>query len=874
MIKTSNKHKLIIIHILAFLIPLVMVQVFFALCGIYPYGGSSILTGDMNVEFVNFYAYFINIFSSKNDLSYMLAKTLGGDFPGLAAFQLHDPLLFILFLFPREKIAFGIEALYTLQVSLAGLCASLLLNRRYRTSWMSLLFSTAYAFCAYFTGYLVLTIYLTCVALLPLVLYFMLEYLDGKSGIPYVLSTVLFIYINYHMGFMLVIFLVLCFVSKVIEGEKYIKSFGRFIYAGITILLIDGFFLIRTGLSLIGQKTTKGADYGFYRNFPMNQLFANLFSGATRNEYMPLIYCSIAALFFAVIFFVSAGYTMRQKLSAFFILVCLFVSMWINAIDSVWHGFNNPEGFYYRYAYFACMVLVILGYRGYIAFESCDRKRRGYITAAAAGICLLAYIYWMRISGNAYMDPERQAVNALLVVLIALSALFICRGGRWKIAALILLCVISAGDMLYDAKVTYIKLNADDGELPEMARFTDKYQRIDEAVSSVKAQDGGFYRLEKDFERGVNDPAMFDYIGLSHDSSCERDEINHYLTNYGFRETIYYTYYNGGSTSFSDAFLGVKYLISDRDHMYKPYEEMPDAGGYRIYRDSYALPMAYIAPGSLKDFRFGDENTFEKQNKLAESWNSSDETGPVYKKAEYTCHLEGAEESEPGHFVRTEDEGYIVYDIKIKEKLPLYYYFAAPDLQSGEVYVNGDSKGWYFTENRWNVLCAGIHEPGDTVEIKMQILKDDLYITEPCFYYEDEEALASWAESTADMNSDIGEVEEITSSRLKFTVSAEKDSLVIMSIPYEKAWHIKCDGKRIEGAPAVELLMGMEIPEGDHVIEMKYVPRGTVPGVIVSVIGIMMFVWGIKNGMLRGQNGRVPVEVRPDQTYEKEAGQG
>ena len=80
------------VYLTAFLIPFIMTQVFWAICGVYPFGDHSILTGDMNIEFVNFYAYFINSFGSSNDWSYMLAKTLGGDFPGLAAFQLHDPL--------------------------------------------------------------------------------------------------------------------------------------------------------------------------------------------------------------------------------------------------------------------------------------------------------------------------------------------------------------------------------------------------------------------------------------------------------------------------------------------------------------------------------------------------------------------------------------------------------------------------------------------------------------------------------------------------------------------------------------------------------------------------------------------------------------
>ena len=102
------------IIISAFIIPFVMMLIFWAICGIYPFGEYSILTGDMDVEFTNFYAYFIHTLKTDNDWSYMLTKTLGGDYPGLAAFILHDPLLYILLLFPRENISLGIEFLITL----------------------------------------------------------------------------------------------------------------------------------------------------------------------------------------------------------------------------------------------------------------------------------------------------------------------------------------------------------------------------------------------------------------------------------------------------------------------------------------------------------------------------------------------------------------------------------------------------------------------------------------------------------------------------------------------------------------------------------------------------------------------------------------
>ena len=246
--------------------------------------------------------------------------------------------------------------------------------------------------------------------------------------------------------------------------------------------------------------------------------------------------------------------------------------------------------------------------------------------------------------------------------------------------------------------------------------------------------------------------------------------------------------------------------------------------------------MAFTAPEGLSDYDINEGNTFEKQNRLASLWNDR----PVFIKADPEVSLSGAKEEE-GRYVRTDEEGYIIYDITITEKMPLYFYFYAPGRQNGEVFVNGESRDVYFTVNHWNTLCAGVFEPQDKVEIKMQILEDELEITESCFYYEDPDALREWADAAGKLNESVGAVNEITSSDLMFSTDFAKEETIVMSIPYEDSWRITCDGKRIKSEPVIEQLMSFQVPEGRHIIEMKYIPKGTGAGIAVSIIGIILF---------------------------------
>lgn len=833
-----------------FLLPFFLVQIFFALCGIYPYGTASVLTGDLNTEFINFYAYFVNLFHTPNDLSYMLTKTIGGEFQGLASFLMHDPLMLVLLLFPGEKIALGVELLFTLQVSLAGFSAAFFLNSRYKRSLMSLVFSTGYALCGYFFGYFVLTIYFSCLAIVPLVLYFFLAYLDGeKDSVAFIFWAALLIFINYQIGFTLAVFLVLIYVSRIIEDPGMIRRLPGVAFAGICAGLLCGFFLVPTAFSLIGEKSAAATDFGLHRTFDLNRLFAQFLSGTARNEQMPLICCSVAALFFCILFFFSRAFSLRQKLAAFFVIFSLCVSMWLNGLNAIWHGFVNPDGFWWRYSFYLSFVVIVLGYRGFLAWMEEESVKKRVLCALAAPALILVYVIWQKITGNIFLDRMRLLVNAAIVILI-LAGLALCLAGslpafsnRERVKKILMQCglflifAITAADLLYSANVTYMKINSRDGALPQMSTFIENHTQISDAVAFVQASDPSFYRMEKDFDRSINDPSMFGYVGLSHGSSCEKREVLDWMANFGICRSLCFANYNGGSTSLVDALFSIRYLISRFDTIEKPYVHQPYEGTYHVYKNDHALPFAFVAPSALQSVSLDGGNTFEKQNRIAASWGDFD---TIYYPAEYECVPENCTQTGNGIFsTDADDQASVTYRIKITGDDPLYLYFAAPGNQEAELFVDGESQGAYFSNNRWRVLNAGRYPAGETLDVSFRFT-GSLAIDEPCFYYEDRELFAKWAQAAADLNKEIGPAEEITSSHFRFRTRMPENAPVVVSIPSETAWQITCDGEEIVPGKTLGMLLCLEIPGGDHLIEMQYRPQGQLTGLLLTLTGITL----------------------------------
>ena len=233
------KRKSLTVYIVSFLLPFMLTWVFYLAADIAPVGSKVIMTGDLDKQFVDFFSYFKSVFTTKNDALYTLEKNLGGDMPGFAAYYINDPLLFLLFLFPGKYIALGISVLFSVQTALCGLTGCVYLNKTPRfvgegnghAGICSVIFSTAYAMNGFIFGYQPLIIYFSNLIILPLILLMfdriLLSY-KKRYMISYSLLLALYIFMNYYMGFMLMIFLPSFHRSR--ESSSHRSRFSRHCY--------------------------------------------------------------------------------------------------------------------------------------------------------------------------------------------------------------------------------------------------------------------------------------------------------------------------------------------------------------------------------------------------------------------------------------------------------------------------------------------------------------------------------------------------------------------------------------------------------------------------------------------------------------------
>jgi len=86
---------------------------------------------------------------------------------------------------------------------------------------------------------------------------------------------------------------------------------------------------------------------------------------------------------------------------------------------------------------------------------------------------------------------------------------------------------------------------------------------------------------------------------------------------------------------------------------------------------------------------------------------------------------------------------------------------------------------------------------------------------------------------------------EVTSYRngyLNGKVNAEESGILQFSTIYDKGWKVYVDGKKADTFVTNEYFLGIEIDEGEHIVELRYTTPYLITGLCISLGGIVAFI--------------------------------
>ncbi len=854
----------------AFFLPVVLCALVFVLHGIAPFGDATIMTGDAEYQFVDYFSYLKTIVFGNNDLFYSFSKNLGGSLTGFSAYYFLSPINLLTLLFPSEYLPLALSVMYPFTLGLCSLSFCIFLSARFGLRRSHLIFSLSYAFMGFLSVYFQLTMYYSSLIIFPLLVLGVMTLSETGEYSLYLICLFLSVVFNYYAAFMHCIFSLLMFIYSMAlrpagEGgdRETVSRIMRFGFSSILAVLLASFTLIPALMSLGDEKNS--FSLGFFRMFPLHRLFGALYTGTFKGDVaggLPNIFCGTLVLLLLVFFFFNSAFVLRERLLSGAFLAFLILNLWLNPLNVAWHGFNQPIGFPYRYSYMLSFLVIFLACRGYCQLSA---GKKPLIIAAAV---FVLYSLFLLMSGSENVGIKEVLLTGAVLTL-SIAALVVFEKKKATLYLGLFFLVLNAAELTYNY---YDVLNH--FELASLSEYREYVSEVGQAVDTIKTEDPGFYRMDKYFRRTHNDAMQFDYAGLSHFSSSEKKEKIAFMGRLGFRNNGNWAFYSEPTTVFLDSFFGVKYLMSLQHSIPNDYEKLNREGDVRRYRNNSALPLMFISNSEIREVDsrgfYGDP--FALQEAIADSMNGKENRLFIPARIK-EFKVEGLEEGKEDGVAlyrkidpKDTDAGleYRIESTDIRtekgERANLFAFFDAPGGQNVGLYRYGDELGDYFDTYRWNIVNLEDNpkedENGDYI-VSLRPREQEMKLSGAYFYYEDRDRSSEFFKTIRDENP--CDLDKLTSSHLKGSVDMpeEKGKCVVLSIPFDKAWKIYVDGERTEGKPAVDLLLSFDTPPGEHSVELFYRPQGIMAGVTLSLLALLILMWlWVKEELIRRKEAR------------------
>lgn len=797
--------------------------------GIYPFGDKTLVYNDMQYQYLDFFMWFRNVLHGEDSLFYSYYMGLGGNSISLVAYYLASPLNLLCFFVKPEYMAEFLTLLISLKLMLCSLTAYVFLEKRFQlNSFYNCIISVSYGLMGYNILQCSNVMWLDGVMVLPLLALGVYTYIwKNRSGI-YFLALFYAVFSNWYIGYMLCLFAVLYFLFEFMYrscevkikniAKEFLKSTVGF--AVISLLAVGStFFLFLPQTLHMMNDGEKFESSIFTPKFGFSVLdgFRDFFLEPDKlvwSESSPPVFIGSFVLISVALLFVSKKINMRKKyLAAVFLGGLMFVFNY-RPLNYVFTLFKVPSSHTYRYAFiFSFFMIVIAALCMKEIGEICSKEIQRVSLILISILFLIDYV-------TGYSIREKAYLSGAFVILVGIAMLGRVRKRPGVIVManiVILLCTITE---------FYQKMDMEFEDHCFQASVSSDYNKsMQESITDIKKRDPGHFRIEKTFARMLgggecnNEGMAFGYSSISNYSSTNNVKVAEIMKECGYTDNT--TIISYMPILAMDSLMGVKYIYSEQKIAGGKLLQENIMDGIDLYKNPYALSIGYSV-ADLQENIVWEENPLYNQEILYEK--ILGEKTDLYVPAEVV-------------FANTDSSSYTQWELQVNETGPLYVYFL--NGQSGmTVYANDQ----YISSNTWynnQVEYVGDYKKGDTVTIKVSTGSGE---------YQEDYGICT---GTLDMKRFQHAIEKIQAGQLEVT-DIQKNRIVlekcsqnaekaVLTIPYEKGWKIKINGKEIPYFKGLDAFIGLDLPPGLYEIEMEYKVPGQTAGILISVFCVLVY---------------------------------
>lgn len=841
--------KRIFLYLGSLLSPLILLSIVWMTLGVTPFGVRTLQYSDAGSQYLEFLHYFKNSFTQGFSI-YSFTNGIGDSITALGGYYLVSPFNFLLLFFPEAYFPTAIVLIISLKIACMSLAMNDYLLRHYKAeSWEIWLFDCAYSFCGFVVAYNLNFMWLDGLIYLPLVVLGLEKFWQDKTPGLYGIALWLSILTNYYIGYMICIFaffysLYLYWLNHPQKNDWHLKIFFTNARLFVATSLIAG---ISTSVvvipSLLGMLQTAKTSFSLSNYLPVPRFLFSAFSQfgvasydfSMRLHHLPTIYVGLMVTLFSLYYFLDASIPKRQRKAGAVFLLALLLSFIIQLFNTIWHMFQSPAGFPYRNAFVFCFLLISFGYQGFLSYRN-ERKlattptRVLHCGEILAGVLILGKISWLV---EQYFTQHVLKLNNLTsfadhlilsLFFVAIYTLLLVLSIK-KPIGILLIAFLSLGELSFN--LLYSFNHASFGNQQTYA----KYFRIIDNTIETMVDGQPLFRINEKVTGArlgytqpyvsYNDPAMFDFAGVSDYSSTLNKNVLNTMINLGVYSKNQRRFSYVDNNPVLNLLLNVRYTISPTEIAAKELLFKKEG----VY--GYHNPEA-VGAGLFVD----DPAVSLKSGAILENLNTV---------------LQGIRHSDTSYFSKakvmgkTHNDGWQTITIKQQTTGQLMMYLPQVDWEKvAHLTINGEKHKTKVKVASNQLYNLGTYQAGEIVKIRLKTQQKINLITAQIADLDQEqfETLVTQAKKHAlQLKEDKTEI----SSRLSGSLSVEKkEQEVFLAIPFDTNWHVYMDGKEIAIKKIYSHFIGIELPQGKHKIQLIYHSTPLIAGACISGITIFL----------------------------------
>ena len=666
-------------YLAAFLIPFLLTLVAYINFDVYPFGERSVLTLDLNGQYIYYFEALRDAFWGDGSAFYNWSRNLSGGFMGIIGYYLASPFTLIVMLLPRKMILESVMIMQMAKVGAAGLTFFIYAQKsKNLRPLQSIVFSTMYSMMAYIVIQLIDPMWIDGPVFLPLIILGVEYLIDDGRKLNYIIPTAIMFIANFYIGFMIAIFVACYFFYYLLFGTKrkfngagdYVKTVGLMGISTFVVLLCSIIMILPVYNALaLGKFDFSVPDYSFRTMFnPIelvptllpNQYYSVNVDEGTRFYGRPEIYSGVLTFILFPLFYWNKKINLKNKIGYTLLAAILFVSMYIKPVNMMWHGGQDPNWLPYRYSFLVSFVLISMaaeifskldGYKlslvstgsslaiigGLVAWFCVKMKSFNYNESKYKYVAITPYKDYMEHGGEKWEEvwlgtiAFGMVLAAIYMVLVYLYSHSKENKGRNIITVCMAVLVFFEGG--YNCFDSFRKIFKEVGN-SDKSTYTE-IMYAPNVMKELENYDNGFYRAEKTFNRMVNDDLAYGLRGISHSSSVMNARAIKFIETMGYFTQSFESKYEG-SNPVADSILGIKYVLDDPnrrngnirllDSSYikrysTTYKKDKDVtADLDVYENPNALNIGYMAEDDILTLTgLGNDNPFNSLNNFLSS---------------------------------------------------------------------------------------------------------------------------------------------------------------------------------------------------------------------------------------------------------------